>query len=161
MDDQWDARSKQGKKEYLNLAQALYADQPTEIAPVAPKRPKAARKPTTPSEAIIQTMLVTWARKQGLPLISIPNAGVRSRYAGHKEVQMGLTKGVSDLFLARPSGAFHGMWIELKSQKRLPTMEQYDWLQRMIKEGYHAVWFDNFDEAQAAIVAYLAASKPW
>lgn len=151
----WQKRSKRSKDAILDVAQALYSGQPTDIKPIAPKRPKAKRSVTNPPEYMIQAALVKWARLQRLPLISIPNHGKRTAWAGEQEVAMGLTKGVSDLFLARPNGYLHGMWIELKSKGRSPTVEQYDWLNGMESEGYRAVWYDNLDDAIAGIKNYL------
>lgn len=151
----WEDKTKRQKREYLNLTQALYSANPEPIEPKAPNKPKVKRSTDDPSEAIIQQIIVKWARSQGLPLISIPNHGKRSAWAGIREVSMGLTRGVSDLFLARPNGRYHGMWIELKSRGRKPTYEQTEWLARMIKEGYHGVWFDNVEDTKLAIIEYL------
>lgn len=158
MDDRWRTKSKSARITTLDVAQALYSAKPTDIKPIASKRPKAARSssdPSNPTEAHIQSALVKWARSLGLPLISIPNHGKRSAWQGMKEKACGLTPGVSDLFLARPSMSRSGMWIELKSKGRTPTVDQYDWLNRMEHEGYRAVWHDNLDDAISAIKSYL------
>ena len=41
---------------------------------------------------------------------------------------MGVKAGVSDLFLAYPNPNFHGLWIELKSEKGKKSPEQKHWL---------------------------------
>lgn len=151
----WSEKTKRQKSVYLDVAQALYSTNPTVVQAIPVKRPKAKRSANDPSEATIQATIVQWARSMAFPLISIPNAGKRSAWAGHREVALGLTRGVSDLFLARPSRQYHGMWIELKSRGRQPTVEQHEWLARMIKEGYHAVWFDNIDDTKRSIIDYL------
>lgn len=158
----WQARSKRSKQAILGLTQALYSATPKQIAVKPPTKPKVKRKNDPllyPSESKIQRAIVQWARLQGLPLISIPNHGKRSLWAGRNEVAMGLTKGVSDLFLARPVGYYAGMWIELKAKGKKPTVEQYEWLEIMLKEGYHAVWFDNIDDTKRGIVDYLAKQR--
>ena len=159
--DDWQTKTKGQKKRYLELANGLYSVNPPANDVKPPKRRKVKRStsnPSSPSESAIQSSLIKWARLQRIPLISIPNHGKRSAWSGKREVAMGLTRGVSDLFLARASQNFHGMWIELKAKGRLPTNEQYDWLGRMGKEGYMTGWYDNLDDAMAAINKYLEIS---
>lgn len=149
-------------KKYMAAIEALYgAKQPTNTVAAPPSRKRPTRSPIKPhgilghiSEAEIQMQLVKWARGHGLPLISIPNAGKRTPWAGQRERAMGLTAGVSDLFLAYPAMGFHGLWIELKSKGKKPTAEQTAWLVRMRTFGYDALWFDNLLDAQAAIAKY-------
>jgi hypothetical protein len=160
MDDQWKDKTNDEKRHYMDVTQALYSTSPKAIKSLPPKRRKVTRSSTdlgNPSESLIQCNLVKWARLQRIPLISIPNHGKRSAWSGQKEVAMGLTKGVSDLFLARPVGKFGGMWIELKSKGRTPSVEQCEWLARMATEGYQTGWYDNFDDAMKAIIKYLAS----
>jgi VRR-NUC domain len=151
-------------KKYMAAIQALYGTQEsTPSLPLKKKRSscdEAVLKPETPSEAEIQMQLVAWARKHGLPLISIPNAGKRSLWAGQRERAMGLTAGVSDLFLAMPQGNYHGAWIELKAKGKKPSPIQLEWLQKMFKWGYYANWYDNLEEAKAAIAAYAGIKYP-
>ncbi len=90
-------RGKTYRTSYLDATNGLYGEEP-----VKPQyKPKAKRKkdPYETTEFQIQSNLVQWARLQGLPLISIPNAGKRSYWQGEKEVRMGLTKGFDDMAL--------------------------------------------------------------
>lgn len=155
MTKEWHERTKREQREYMNLTQALYSANPEPIIAKAPKKPKIERSLDNPTESLIQQKIVSWARNMGLPLISIPNHGKRSAWGGQREVMMGLTKGVSDLFLARPKNGKGGMWIELKSRGRVPTFEQTEWLYHMRDEGYEIGWFDNVADAQEAIIRYL------
>jgi hypothetical protein len=123
---------------------------------VKPTVERLARKKQEPKEYEGQIKLVAWARSKDLPLISIPNAGKRSAWQGEKERAMGLTAGVSDLFLARPSFAFHGFWLEMKSKGRKPTPLQEEWLGRMRGYGYKAEYYDDWENAKIAIIDYLA-----
>lgn len=102
-----------------------------------------------------QKALVQWARLMNLPLISIPNEGHRSAYTGGKLKAMGMTPGVSDLFLAKPYGGLGGFWIELKAKGKQPTQSQMSFLLRMRASGYQAGWFDDWLEAKQAIEDYL------
>lgn len=49
---------------------------------------------------------------------------------------MGVKAGVSDLFLAYPSKHYHGLWIELKSEKGKLSPAQKHWLNLMKEVGY-------------------------
>jgi len=106
-------------------------------------------------------------------LIHIRNEGKRSLAEGARAKRMGLMKGVSDLFLAKPkvtpdgwnndghaeylySGGF---WIELKSQKGKPSKEQLDFLRKMEIEGYETGIFYSWTEAANAILQYIGEPK--
>ena len=71
------------------------------------------------------------------------------------ERSMGLTAGVSDLFLAVPNKHYSGFWIELKASGKKPSELQNDWLLRSRLAGYRADWYDSYDSAKSAIVDYL------
>lgn len=72
--------------------------------------------------------------------------------------RMGVKKGVSDLFLALGCGPFHGMWLELKVGKGLPSKEQIDFITRKRERGYYAVVANGEDEAKNAFLDYLDSS---
>jgi hypothetical protein len=64
--------------------------------------------------------LMSWAKTQPILdeyLIHIPNGGYRHPLEALKLKKMGVKAGVSDLFLAYPNPNYHGLWIELKSEK--------------------------------------------
>lgn len=113
------------------------------------------RKKIRHTERIQQTALVKWARLKNLPLVAIPNGGARSAWEGAKMRAEGLTRGVSDLFLAYPTKTYHGFWIEMKAPGKKPNKEQIDWLILMRSHGYHAEWYDNWEKAKCDIEIYL------
>lgn len=152
-DEDFSRKSNSYRKNYIAANKSLYGDQ---VIPVKPIRKRKVKRRIDPmSESSIQIKLVSWAKMEGFDLISIPNHGKRSYWTGHKEVSMGLTKGVSDLFLAQPSDGYGGFWIELKRPGQKPTAEQMAWLIKMGERGYAARWFDNFEIARDAIIQYL------
>lgn len=51
-------------------------------------------------------------------LFHIPNGGSRNIIEATKLKKMGVKAGVPDLQLIVPNGEVHGLWIELKAQKR-------------------------------------------
>lgn len=132
-----------------------------------------------------QCALIEWARLHDdiWPyLIHIRNEGKRSLAEGARAKRMGLMKGVSDLFLAFPickkikippkteynpdmflpaDGMYwlHGMWIELKSQKGKPSLEQVEFLHKMHNQSYSTGIYYNWTEAANAILEYLGEPK--
>lgn len=145
-------RSKAITKKQIHLLNVLYGD--AELKQAKKSSPKT-DKPYVPSEAQEQIALVTWARSIGLPLYSNANAGKRSFMQGRKEVAMGLTRGVSDLFLRKPSYPFHGFYIEMKKRGKKPTPEQVQWIEDCRKDGYRAEYYDDWVKAKVAIEDYL------
>jgi fructose/tagatose bisphosphate aldolase len=69
--------------------------------------------------------------------------------------RMGVKKGVADFFLALAIGGFHGLWIELKTEKGKLTPEQLEFLMRKRQRGYSARVAHGSDEAKEAILDYL------
>jgi len=109
-----------------------------------------------------QAALFRWAELEGryqqdLQLMfAIPNG---ARTAGIsvavKLKREGLKKGVPDICLPVPRGAYHGLFIEMKAAKGRATLEQMDWIGRLIRQGYYAAVCKGFDEARATIENYL------
>jgi len=152
---QFSQRSLRYRKAHMDAMQTLYGDKPATLVKPSKKLKAKRSPPTQQPEYCLQVKLVSWARSEGLDLISIPNSGRRSWAQGKKEVAMGLTAGVSDLFLAEPCGVYGGFWIELKAPGKKPTELQLAWLQKMQRAGYFVAWFDNFELAQQAIKRYI------
>jgi len=139
-------------KRYLSAYSALYG----EGSPIPQGKRRSSRKSKSRSlETGMQIRLVNWARTMNLPLMSIPNAGKRSLQDGSLQKAMGLRPGAADLFLTKPSGFYHGYWIELKSPGERPREEQQQFLDEMRAYGYKAEWFDDLEKAKESIVSYL------
>lgn len=107
------------------------------------------------TESQAQQALVKWARFKKIPIIHIPNEGVRSAATAFWLKAMGLHRGASDLFIARPKNGLGGFWIELKAKGKKPTREQAQFLTDMEREGYKAAWYDDWVKAKEAIEEYL------
>jgi hypothetical protein len=61
--------------------------------------------------------------------------------------RMGVTAGVSDIFLPKGNDTFKGLWIELKVGKNKATPAQLDFINDMIAEGYSACVAYGAEEA--------------
>lgn len=68
---------------------------------------------------------------------------------------MGVTAGVSDLFLAYPTPRYPGYWIELKHGVNKPTALQHNFMKRMRQMGYAVDWFNDYRKAWNSILEYL------
>lgn len=110
-----------------------------------------------------QIYLIDWAfcQKDVHPyLLHVRNEGKRTLWEGAKAKRMGLKKGVSDLFFAKPVPPYHGFWIELKSKKGRPTREQLNFLELMESVGYYVGIYYSWQEAPKAINLYLGKNFP-
>lgn len=84
-----------------------------------------------------------------------------------KAQRMRSTKGWPDLFIAAPSGAYHGLFIELKREgERLKkkdgswASEHIEWQntihEKLLRTGYMACFAVGFDEAKKVIDDYFS-----
>lgn len=73
-----------------------------------------------------QRALVKWIRTQrkfdGL-LIKLNNEGRRSEAQGWNLKLMGMEPGAHDLFLALPTTQYHGLWLEVKRNRKYSNSE--------------------------------------
>lgn len=104
-----------------------------------------------------QIRLATWLTKNGIRFTASGNGGRRSPVEGLNLKRMGLSPGFPDLEIPLPSGSYHGLYIELKSESggRLSNL-QADWLNYLNDKGYCARVAKGFEEAKQIVVNYLA-----
>lgn len=158
-DEEFSKKSETHRKNYLSAVNGLYGEkQDIPLKPLIKRKVK--RRSRYTEEEILQIKLVSWAKDLSLDMNSIPNHGRRSYWEGQKQVAMGLTKGVSDVFLSHMRQGYGGYWIELKAKGKEPTFEQYAWIAKKRKDGYKADWFDDFDKAKQAIEQYMYGMLP-
>lgn len=120
-----------------------------------PKKVVKLRKKRTYPERVHQQALVKWLRLRQVAFCAIPNEGKRSNMQGAVMKSMGLTAGVSDLFIAEPRQGSAGFWVELKAPGNIPSDSQYEWLFKMRNKGYKAEWYDHWEKARLAIEEYI------
>lgn len=102
--------------------------------------------------AVIQWFRVAYPR---LIMFAIPNAAKRSPQLANYMKAEGMLAGVADLFLMKPSGKYHGMFIEMKAPKGLVSEKQEYFLEQARKQGYATCVCYGFEQAQAEITKYL------
>lgn len=116
------------------------------------------RKKGHPEYRLVHAPLMKWARLHPICreyLIHIPNERKCSPVEGYRLRMMGVKAGVSDLFLAYPNAQYKGFWIELKAPNKKMTVDQIRWHNKMIRVGYLAQCFDDWEQVKDAIVNYL------
>lgn len=115
-----------------------------------------------PTEEEEQAWLFSWAavneyRWPELRLLyHIPNEGKRTAAAGARLRRVGLRRGVPDLALPVARGAWHGLYIELKTLDGRATPEQKAWIAELVEQGFFAVVAHGGEEAARMIENYLA-----
>ena len=96
-------------------------------------------------------------------LIKLNNEGRRTEAQGWNLKLMGMLPGAHDLFLAYPTRQFHGLWLEVKQNRkytpsamRTPTwLGQERFQRRMISVGYQAQFCYGWEHGKRIIESYL------
>ena len=112
-------------------------------------------------ESKIQQNSVRWFRYQypDYILFSIPNGGRRGKTEASIMKGEGVLAGVADLFLAMPSKNFHGLFIEMKTEKGRQTESQKRFEERAITSGYCYKICRSIDEFIDTTNKYLNINK--
>lgn len=119
------------------------------------------------NEKAEQSTLFKWAEIAGNQypelalLFAIPNAGGFT--GGYKKNMLrvmsmrreGVKKGVPDLFLPVPRGKYHGLFIEMKTEKGKASIEQKHWINRLSEQGFWCEVCPGFEAAKQTIERYL------
>jgi hypothetical protein len=88
-------------------------------------------------------------------LFAVPNAGKRSRTAGHRLKREGLKPGVPDVWLPVARDGYHGLVIEMKHGRNKATVEQSWWLDKLRGQKWRTAICYGWDEARAMICEYM------
>lgn len=125
------------------------------------------------TEDQIQQTVINWSKRQkykGRPLFDYihhsPNGGKRvtkvgssgKRYSPEaaKFKRMGVKAGYPDLIVDIARGAYHGLRIEIKRDKKSrATPAQKEYIQMLNEEGYLAIVTKGLDETLNAIMDYM------
>lgn len=88
-------------------------------------------------EIIAQIQVAEYVKQcTDLPFIHIANERSTSPQSGALLKRMGVYKGASDIFIPRANKSYHGLFIELKVGKNKASVDQINFIHRMIEEGY-------------------------
>lgn len=100
-------------------------------------------------------------------IFAIPNGGHRDIRTAVRLKREGVKAGVSDIEVAiprpRPEGGemYHGMFLEIKTEKGRLSPAQTAFLARQARLGYSAVVAHGVREAIDAIAGYLGVPVYW
>lgn len=110
-------------------------------------------------ESRIQIQCVKWFRlsfpKLRRLLFSVPNGGARKPVEGAIMKAEGTVAGVSDLLLLYPCDGYHGLCIEMKTQKGRQQPTQKAWQEDAEWAGYKYIICRSLDDFMREIREYL------
>lgn len=115
------------------------------------------------SEAQHQANVIKWSQQPHIRarwpelarLFHIPNGGTRDAVEGKHLKQQGVKPGVPDLFLAAPSGQYHGLFIEMKTDTGRASEVQKYWIEQLNAAGYFAEVCHGWESAVRVLEWYL------
>lgn len=123
------------------------------------KGEKKSRKPKKWVEETLQESCVKWFDfvypDLKLLLHHSPNEGRRSVIEGTHLKASGMRKGFPDLVLLMPSGAYHWLAMEFKSEKGRPTEEQKEYADYLTTHGVLHKYIRTFTEFEELIKEYV------
>ena len=88
-------------------------------------------------------------------LFAIPNGGYRKIKTGIQLKRTGLKPGIPDIFLPVGRGIYHGLFIEMKSEKGTVRKNQKEWHNALRTQGYKVEVCRGCDQAIKEIQEYL------
>lgn len=92
-------------------------------------------------------------------LYHVPNGGSRNKIEAANFKRQGVKAGVPDLCLPVPRGRYHGLYIELKTEKGRTSSTQENWIRELNKQGYFAKVCHGWQSAVRVIEWYLGLGK--
>ena len=109
------------------------------------------------SEDWHQKQLIQWARQYPWSqfLYHIPNETTGGMPWVTRNRQMGCRKGVPDLCLPIPMDGYHGLYIELKTERGRTSKEQKLWLKALNDMGYRAECCKGWEAAREVLLDYV------
>ena len=110
------------------------------------------------NELKVQIAVVNWLRINFPEILYCASAdGIRTSLSVAKKMKAsGYVKGFPDLGIFHPTMKHHGMFIELKADKKgYASKEQKEWIEMLNRRGYYAVVCKGFDAAIEQITEYL------
>ena len=115
------------------------------------------------AEETIHKIVMEWASINPVTkpyhslFLHYPNSGKRTLHYGKLLKDMGMRKGVVDLFIAVPRRGFGGAWIELKSENGVLGPEQKLFLEQVATQNFYAAVCWSIDQAIETISWYFGS----
>ena len=92
-------------------------------------------------------------------LYHIPNERKCTPQQGARLKRMGVKSGVPDLHLPVARGAYHGLYLEMKTEKGRVSANQAWWLERLRENGCCCVVCRRWEDAAHTLVTYLTEGR--
>lgn len=124
-----------------------------------------ARKKPRHEESQIQQSCVRWFRMQfpdiALLLFAVPNGGARNKREAGILKGEGVTAGVADVILLKPSGGFASLCVEFKTEDKGSNQRdtQKRWQEVAETAGNKYVICRSFDDFYREVRSYLFPKK--
>jgi hypothetical protein len=124
---------------------------------VARKRPAKRAYP----EFVIQCTLAALLRQHYVELLwfAIPNGGRRAPRDAKRFKDMGVRRGVYDIFVSEPTPVYSGLYVEMKAPKGSLSDEQKDFRDMAQARGYKCVEATSAVDGLRLIEEYLGVPK--
>ncbi len=110
-------------------------------------------------ESHIQCACVQWFRLQypeyARLLFAVPNGGVRNAVTGRILKAEGVVAGVADLLLFVPSNGYHGLCLELKTEKGRQSEAQKEWQHTVQQQGYKYIVVRSLQDFREQVNGYI------
>jgi hypothetical protein len=110
-----------------------------------------------------QIAVIKWSKQPAIRskwpalklLFHIPNERKCSEVTGKLLRLSGVKRGVPDLFLPVARGEYHGLFIEMKTEKGKTTPDQDWWITELSEQGYFAEVCHGWESAKRVIEWYM------
>lgn len=89
-------------------------------------------------------------------LFAVPNGGRRDAVTGAKLKEEGQLAGVSDLIFLKANRFYHGLLIEVKTDKGRQSDNQKEWQQKITNDGFKYIVVRSLDQFIEEVKNYLA-----
>lgn len=114
------------------------------------------------TESQQQAKCVDWFRSEYPQFTKLfwanPNGGYRSPKTAAILKREGVLSGVPDVTLAVPRKSYHGLYIEVKTEKGRPTENQLAVMAALSEQGYQCAIVHSIDEFKETVINYLKAA---
>lgn len=119
------------------------------------------------TEDQIQQAVIRWSQQASVRkmfpqlalLYHIPNERKCTPQQGARLKRMGVKSGVPDLHLPVARGVYHGLYLEMKTEKGRVSANQMWWLERLRENGCCCVVCRCWEDAAHTLVTYLTEGR--
>ena len=137
-----------------------YAQRQADILVGRAEGEEPSRRRTRQIESADQSAVIAWARGSvgaypALELLyAIPNGGRRDAITGARMKREGVKAGVLDIHLPVPSGAYVGLWVEMKTATGTTSQEQKRVIELLRAYGHRVEVCRSAHDAITVIESY-------